>query len=142
MPQINGYLGTISRDVELRTSAKGMSVLSFSIANKEGFGDNERTDFIPCVAFGKTAELISKYFKKGDPILLSGKWQNSPYQKNDKGYDIPNWQYVVQGITFLPKPKNSAPPTFAAVNENNMGYGGGSADGFELINADSGDLPF
>lgn len=143
MPHIEGYLGTIARDLEIKVSSgKGTKILNFSIANKEGYGDSERTDFIPCTAFNKTAEIIAKYFKKGDSIIVSGKWQNSPYQKNEKGYDIPNWNYIVNSITFLPKPKATAANTFEVVNEFSPVSGNSDFGGFQPISPDAGDLPF
>ncbi len=108
MPFVTGYLGKITKDLEIKVAgAKQTKLLNFTIANDEGFGDNKRTDFIPCTAFNKTAETIAKYFKKGDSIIVTGKWQNSPFRKNEKGYDIPNWQYIVNSITFLPKVKTT-----------------------------------
>lgn len=142
MPHIEGYLGTIARDLEIKVSSgKGTKILNFSIANKEGYGDNERTDFIPCTAFNKTAETIAKYFKKGDSIIVSGKWQNSPYQKNEKGYDIPNWNYIVNAITFLPKPKATAPTSFAPDINFETNGSSSSFDDFQPINSDE-PLPF
>ena len=142
MPHIEGYLGTIARDLEIKVSSgKGTKILNFAIANKEGYGDSERTDFIPCTAFNKTAETIAKYFKKGDSIIVSGKWQNSPYQKNEKGYDIPNWNYIVNAITFLPKPKATAPTSFAP----DINFGAETnptISDFSPISSDNGDLPF
>ncbi len=148
MPHIEGYLGKITKDLEIKVTQKGTKFINFSVANDEGFGDNKRTDFIPCTAFNKTAETIAKFFKKGDSIIISGKWQNSPYKQNEKGYDIPNWQYIVSSITFLPKPKasnNFIEDGFTPVADDeidNIFGNDSSSDDFANIASNSGDLPF
>lgn len=60
--------GNLSRDVETRTTQNGKTVANFTVAVNRRMPDangNKVADFIPCVAFGKTAEFISKYFSKG-----------------------------------------------------------------------------
>lgn len=80
--------GNIARDIEMRYTASQTAVSNFSIAvnrpartNDEGQRKQE-ADFIPCVAFGKTAEFIERYFSKGKPILVQG--QISVRQYDDK----------------------------------------------------------
>lgn len=105
MAYINGYMGKLTKDPVLRTTQSGKSMANFTVASDEGWGDRKHTDFIPCVAWEKTANTIMKFFTKGDSIIVEGNWQNSPWQKNEKGYDIPNWQFIIRKIHFLPKPK-------------------------------------
>lgn len=77
--------GRITKDLELRETTSGTKVLQFNIAvqrdykNKDGIYD---ADFINCQAFNKTAEMISKYFKKGSRIGVQGKLQNNNYEKD------------------------------------------------------------
>ena len=96
---LSGYL---SRDVETRYTQgdKPMAVANFSLAvNRKGEG----VDFITCKAFGKTAEFIAKYFKKGDGIELAGKIQTGSYDNAD-GKKIYTTDIVAEEVEF-PKGK-------------------------------------
>lgn len=66
--------GRLTSDVELKQTPSGKSVCSFTVATERNYtANNERiTDFIPCVAWGNTAEFISKYFPKGAKIIVEG----------------------------------------------------------------------
>lgn len=77
-------MGRLTAAPELKTTRSGgQSVTPFTIAverrypNKDG---EKITDFINCVAWRNTAEFISKYFKKGDPIVVVGEIQTRKYQ--------------------------------------------------------------
>lgn len=107
MPYINGYLGKLTKDPDLKQTNSGKQTCNFTIANTKGWGEKKKTEFIPCVAWEKTANTISNYFKKGDNIIVQGEWENNPWQKNEKGYDIPNWKYIVKSIVFLPRQMNN-----------------------------------
>ncbi len=68
-------IGNMTSDPELKQSTSGVSVCSFSIAvNRKGAKNNE-CDFITIVAWRQTAEFVSRYFKKGKPILVCGQLQ-------------------------------------------------------------------
>lgn len=108
MPYVNGILVNLVSNPELKVTQSGKYICNFGVANNCGYGEYKKTDFIICNAFGKTAQIISTHLKKGDAVILQGEFHNKPYKKNDNGYDIPNWQYDVQSIVFLPKQKVSA----------------------------------
>lgn len=78
-------MGRLTKDPEIRTTQSGISVASFMIAidrkYKNADGTRE-TDFIPCVAWRQTGEFISKYFSKGNRILVSGAIQPRTYETN------------------------------------------------------------
>ena len=71
-------MGRLTRDPELRRTASGVAVTSFTIAverdlkTKEG---EKETDFIDCVAWRQTGEFVSKYFTKGRMAVVSGRLQ-------------------------------------------------------------------
>lgn len=69
--------GRITADVELKTTTSGKSVCSFTVAISR---DKENTDFIPCVAWGTTAEFVSKYFHKGSAICIRGELRTRSYE--------------------------------------------------------------
>ena len=73
-------MGRLVRDPEIRTTQSGISVCNFTVAcdrrTRATDGTRQNTaDFIPCVAWRQQAEFISKYFFKGDRILLVGSIQ-------------------------------------------------------------------
>lgn len=73
------YQGRFTRDLELRT-ANNISVINFTLAWSEKYGDKEVNCFINCVAYRGTAEFIKKYFEKGDMVLVEGKLVTRSYQ--------------------------------------------------------------
>lgn len=65
-------MGRITKDIELKqTTEKGTYYVQFCIACKRDI-QKDTTDFIDCVAWTKTAQFISQYFKKGDRIIVTG----------------------------------------------------------------------
>ena len=72
--------GRLTKDPELKATQSGISICRFCVAVNRRFNKDE-ADFINCVAWRGTAEFISKYFKKGQEICLSGaltvnRWEN------------------------------------------------------------------
>ena len=77
-------LGNIVRDPELKYAAgSGTAVSRFTVAVKRQFKKDE-SDFINCIAFGKTAETIAQYFVKGNKIAIIGHIQTGSYDKDGK----------------------------------------------------------
>ena len=74
--------GTLVRD----PASNDKGATRFTIASKRGFKDkdgNYGADFPNCVAFGKTAEFVSKYFQKGSAIMVEGRINTSSYTGKD-----------------------------------------------------------
>lgn len=76
--------GRLTSDIELKQTLTGVSVISFTLAvnRKYQAEGQQQTDFINCVAWRQTAEFISKYFKKGSSLCITGSiqvrsWQDS-----------------------------------------------------------------
>lgn len=65
-------MGRLTADAQLKATQSGKSVATFTVACDRDFGEKE-ADFINCVAWDKKAEFISKWFKKGDVIALTGR---------------------------------------------------------------------
>lgn len=74
--------GRLSADVELKQTQSGVSVCSFTLAvNRPNVKDT--TDWINCVAWRNTAEFITRYFKKGNMIAITGVLTSRKYQDNN-----------------------------------------------------------
>ena len=97
---IHGYLG---RDPELKSYKKkdGTSgaLANFTVGVSRDIGDE--TDWFNCTIFGKRAEVIEKYFKKGSQILLSGRMESSKYEKDGK--TMTSWKLMVDDFDFCDK---------------------------------------
>lgn len=87
--------GNLCRDAELRATASGMAVLTFSVAVNES-RKNQQTgeyedypNYVDCTMFGRRAESVSRYLTKGTYVALTGRlhqnrWQNNDGQKRSK----------------------------------------------------------
>ena len=76
-------MGRFTRDPELRSTPQGISTCSFSIAVDRNFvrqGEERKADFINCVAWRQTAEFISRYFRKGSALCITGSIQTRSWQ--------------------------------------------------------------
>lgn len=95
--------GRLTRDPELKFGQSGKAYSRFSIAVDRPFQsssdkNSQTADFINCVAFGKTAEFIGEYFRKGRKILLNGKLQMSQYES--EGKKVTTYVVVVDSVEF------------------------------------------
>ena len=72
-------IGNITKDPELKQTPNGVSVCSFDIAVNRKINKDE-VDFISIVAWRQQAEFITRYFKKGQPILICGQIQTRSYK--------------------------------------------------------------
>ena len=97
-------MGRLARDVEVRYSQSQngeMALGRFSLAvdRYTNSGDENKADFINCVAFGKTAEFISKYFGKGNMLALIGRITTGSYTNKD-GVKVYTTDVVVERASF------------------------------------------
>ena len=108
--------GRLTRDAEVRTTNEGLAIARFTMAVDRGKKNGEsQTDFIGCIAFGKTAELIEKYVNKGSKILVEGSWQTGSYEKDGK--KVYTNDCVVNQVEFLEKKSETAEPTPSNVGD-------------------------
>ena len=75
-------IGHLGADPEVRYSADGLAIANFSVATNEGSGEKKRTEWHRCVAFKRSAELISEHLRKGSSIALEGRIQTRSYEKD------------------------------------------------------------
>lgn len=105
--------GNLVRDVERRALETGSTVVRFTVAVKrrrKGKDGEYGTSFVNCVAFGTTAELISKYFVKGSPIIVTdGEWVSGSYEKQD-GTKVYTNECYVNSFDFCGKGEVKAEP--------------------------------
>ena len=92
-------VGRTTKDIELRHTGSGTAVCNFSLAVNRQKKDDP-ADYISCIAWNKTAELLSQYVKKGHRIGITGRLQTGSY-KNKDGYTIYTTDVVVESLEFL-----------------------------------------
>lgn len=90
--------GRLTRDPELKFGQSGKAYSRFTLAVDRPMQKGE-TDFINCVAFGKTAELIGEYLRKGRKAGVTGRLQMGKYEVN--GEKRTSYDVVVDTIEFL-----------------------------------------
>jgi single-strand DNA-binding protein len=95
--------GRLTRDVELRIGDNGNGIAKFGIAVdravKRGDKWEHEADFINCVAFGKTAEFVERYFHKGDFIIILGNLKTGNYTNKD-GVKVYTTDVIVEKAEF------------------------------------------
>ena len=100
-------VGRLYNVPEIRCTDGGISIVRFGVACQRRFVKDGQpdADFINCIAFGKTAEFIEKYFTKGQRIGLVGRIQTGSYEKDGtKRYTT---DVVVENVEFV-ESKNSS----------------------------------
>ena len=119
MNKVN-LVGRVTKDIELRATKNGTQVSSFYLAiNKQKKEDG--TDFIPCVAWGKTAELLSKYISRGDRIGVSGRINTRSYEdKNKKTVYVT--EVVVEELYFFESKKTANTESIPTGNDDGFPF--------------------
>jgi len=82
-------LGNLGKDPEIRYTSNGSAIANFSIATSESWNDKnsgekvEKTEWHRIVAFGKLAEIIGEWLKKGSQVYIEGKLQTRKWEDKD-----------------------------------------------------------
>ena len=95
-------MGRICHTLELKTTPSGVSVCSFSVAVDRRFqnkGEEKQTDFFNVVTWRQTAEFVTRYFAKGQSILVDGEMQSRKYT-NKNGVDVTIWEVQADRVAF------------------------------------------
>lgn len=102
-------LGRLTRDPDVRYADSGSTIAKFSLAVDRRFKQEggETADFINCIAFGKTAEFIEKYFTKGLKIALNGRIQIGSYTNKDN-VKVFTTDVVVENVEFAESKNNNS----------------------------------
>jgi single-strand DNA-binding protein len=95
-------VGRFTRDPEVRYADNGTSIARFTLAVDRRFKQEggQQADFIGCIAFGKTAEFIEKYFKQGMKMGLDGRIQTGSYTNKD-GVKVYTTDVVAENVEFV-----------------------------------------
>lgn len=128
-------IGRLVRDPQIRYGSQSqMAVANFTLAidRARSRDDREQTaDFPAVVAFGKTAEIVERYVKKGTQIGVSGRLQTRTYEKDGRKVFVT--EVVAERVDLLGRrddaqAQNAPPPGFDNINKEDDPFGGFTGD--------------
>ncbi|HEY0308143.1 MAG TPA: single-stranded DNA-binding protein [Acidobacteriaceae bacterium] len=144
-------LGHVGKDPEIRSTASGMTVASFSLATTDRQKDSQgnwgdRTEWHNLVAFGRRAEVIRDYVQKGTQLFIEGKIQTRSWNDKETGAKKYRTEILVDELTLLGGSQGSNGNGHSArTSAGNYGQSGSVATE-EYAYADEGitdeDIPF
>lgn len=140
-------VGRFTRDPELKFTPTNTPIANFSIANNRTYaGQNsekkEQVSFFNCIAWGKTGQIISQYFKKGQRIIIEGRLQQRSWDDKD-GNKRSTVEIVVENFQFLdsaPSSDRQTPAGKPQEIDNFPDYSGSSSADPSSFSDD--DIPF
>ena len=121
-------LGRTTNAIELKTTQSGKTVANFTLAVNRNY-DREKTDFINCIVWNKTAEIMASYVAKGQLIAIDGEIQTRAFE--DKNGNKRTATEVVVSNFYFAESKKADP---------NIEYSKVDTSDFEEVEAE--DLPF
>jgi single-strand DNA-binding protein len=121
-------LGNVGKDPEIKATASGTVVATFSIATSERFKDKtgnwqDRTEWHNLVAYQRTAEIVRDYVKKGNKLYVEGRLQTSSWDDKTTGQKKYKTEIIVNDLSLL----------------SGRGEGDGSSGGYSKSNTASFD---
>lgn len=125
--------GRTTEDVELRYTQAQLAVGSFTLAVDDGYGDKKTTSFFHCTAFGKRAEALEKYVKKGMKILVNGRPKQDTWEDKE-GHKRTAVSFLVNDWEFAQISEQKAPAEQPKAQPN--------IDGFVIPDNIDEELPF
>lgn len=112
--QVLTLTGNVGRDPETRTTQKGDQVCSFSVASKQGFGRDAKTEWFRCSIWGKRGETVGQYLRKGMMVTVVGEFTIGDYQGK------PQYEIRVADVAWPPSGERQQ-----RTDDRSGGFGGG-----------------
>ena len=130
-------IGRLTKEPEIRHTQNGATVVSYTLAvnRRVQTPGQPDADFISCVAWNKTADLMAQYLHKGSLIGVEGRIQTRSYD-NQYGNRVYVTEVMTESIQFL-EPKNAGKQNAGYQSNNTVGY-----DPNETLDINDDDLPF
>ena len=109
-------LGNLTRDPELRYTPKGMAVARLGMAVNRSYKTDagetrEEVTFIDIDAWGKQAELISQYLRKGSPLFMEGRLKLDQWDDKQSGQKVSKLRVVMETFQFVGGPRSGDGPS-------------------------------
>lgn len=129
-------VGRLTRDPELFEGENSRAKFSIAIS-----GYNDRVDYINCTSFGKQAENIGKYCKKGSLVSIEGSLNSYSYD-NEEGKRVSGMQVLANRVQFLSSPSTTQSRTEERAEEQELLTRAFEEFGEQMVIEDTEDLPF
>lgn len=138
--------GNLTRDPELRALPSGMNVCSFSVATNRVYRDRdgkkqEQTDFHNVVVFGRQADTVSQYLKKGRSVFVEGRMQTRSWDDKATGEKKYRTEIVADRVQFGPSAGGGAGSKRKDAEEEVSGNGGAGIE-YPKDDINPDDIPF
>lgn len=130
-------MGRLTRDAEIRYSQgeNSTAIARFTMAVDRRFrrdNDDQTADFIGCVAFGRTAEFLERFGRKGTKFVLEGRIQTGSYTNKD-GQRVYTTDVVAENVEFAESKNASGGDGFGGAGASAPSPSGAAGDGFMNI---------
>ncbi|MFA6077232.1 MAG: single-stranded DNA-binding protein [Candidatus Paceibacterota bacterium] len=142
-------IGNLTRDPELKSLPSGVKVCSFSLATNRVWKDKngarqESADYHNVVVFGRQAETVAQYMKKGSSILVEGRMQTRSWEDKTSGEKKYRTEVVADRTQFGPRPNNTGGSSPNKIVENASPKNSEEVDSIEYPEEDINpeDIPF
>lgn len=139
--------GNLTRDPELRYTPKGTAIARLGVAinrtwTSESGEKKEETTFVDVDAFGKQAEVIAQYFRKGRPILIEGRLRYDTWDDKQSGQKRSKLSVVLESFSFLDSGPRAAEGGAAPPATSRQAAPAAAAAESEPPPPDEDDVPF
>lgn len=139
------FLGRLTDNLKLETTEGGVSMLRFSIAVSRKYKDKnkkqvEEVNFLNMIAWDSGAELIAKYFGKGDPIIIDAAAKQERWQKDGKNHSA--IVFRVNSFDFVPYNCKKDDEGDNSESESTGGNSGNAGGGDSGNGGGGDDIPF
>jgi single-strand DNA-binding protein len=137
--------GNLTRDPELKALPSGMNVCNFSIATNRVYKDRdgkkaEQTDFHNIVVFGKQADTVAQYLKKGSSAYIEGRMQTRSWEQNgEKKYRT---EVIADSVQFGPRSSGGGGASHRADTPEDEPAQSGSGIDYPKDDINPDDIPF
>jgi single-strand DNA-binding protein len=137
--------GNLTRDPELRALPSGMNVVNFSVATNRVFRDRdgkkqEQTDFHNVVVFGRQADTVNQYMKKGSSVFVEGRLQTRSWEKDGQKHF--RTEVVADRVQFGPRAGGGGGRPQADEQPQDSGPSGGGGIDYPKDDINPDDIPF
>jgi len=120
-------VGRLTKDVELRSTTSGKQVATFTLAIDRPFqkeGEQRQADFIPVIAWNKTGEFASNYFRKGLQVSVVGRLQTRTWE--DNGVKRYATEVIASEVGFADGKKDEKPVqeenNYSTITDNDLPF--------------------
>ena len=139
-------MGNLTRDIELRHTQGGMAIAKFGMAinrktSSQSGEQRESTCFVDLTAFGKSAELLNQYVKKGSPLFVDGRLEYSTWESQDGGKRS-KLEVIVENFQFMGSGGREGGGGGGGGGERRGGGRAQAQEGAAGGEVDYGDIPF